>query len=70
MKSVGILVFDDVEELDFVGPLEVHVPPPAASARSSCFPSPVRTGAVMNGIRCCSASTEPPGPTRRSCRNT
>jgi len=23
MKTVGILVFDDVEELDFVGPLEV-----------------------------------------------
>jgi len=25
VNSVGILVFDDVEELDFVGPLEVYV---------------------------------------------
>ncbi|PYV94048.1 MAG: DJ-1/PfpI family protein, partial [Acidobacteria bacterium] len=23
MKTIGILVFDEVEELDFVGPLEV-----------------------------------------------
>ena len=36
--SIGILIFEDVEELDFVGPWEVLTPKPALAERAARLP--------------------------------
>jgi len=37
MEMTGILVFEDVEELDFVGPLEVFATPVLAATTNMSF---------------------------------